>query len=283
VVDLAMTITENDVVYYIDVDFYNRKHYEVVYAKQYDENARYIVATVWKDGQEYHLPSNAVVHFACTKPDRTGVLNQCEIQNGKIIYRITDQTTIKYGRFKAEFRVYNQVLENNVTINRRLTSPSFFMDIDRSELDDDTVISTDEFNALTDAIANLGDITADVNDAISRADSATSGANTARDSANSAAQTALDAAGDVTASENYALQSQAWAIGVASISGSLTNNSKYYSEQSANSAQLASQYASIVYPNLYIDIATGELVCTGGENIVFTIDASGCLISEITV
>jgi hypothetical protein len=54
-------------------------------------------------------------------------------------------------------------------------------------------------------------------------------------------------------------------------------------ESAANSAAIAAEYSSIVYPNLYIDTSTGELMSVGGENITFSIDSSGNLISEVTI
>jgi hypothetical protein len=76
--------------------------------------------------------------------------------------------------------------------------------------------------------------------------------------------------------------SKRWAVGGV-ISGDDIDNSKYYSQQSANSAALAAEYSSIVYPNLYIDTSTGELMSVGGQNITFSIDASGNLISEVSI
>lgn len=61
------------------------------------------------------------------------------------------------------------------------------------------------------------------------------------------------------------------------------DNARYYSERSANYAIIAQEYSSIIYPTLHIDMNTGELVSVGGENINFTIDSAGNLISEVTV
>lgn len=54
-------------------------------------------------------------------------------------------------------------------------------------------------------------------------------------------------------------------------------------EDAANSAAMASEYSDIVYPNLYIDITTGILKSVGGENISFSLDLNGHLISEVTI
>jgi len=47
-------IKEDDIVYEIDVDFHSKKKMETVPTKQYDENSRWIVASVWKDRRLYY-------------------------------------------------------------------------------------------------------------------------------------------------------------------------------------------------------------------------------------
>lgn len=61
------------------------------------------------------------------------------------------------------------------------------------------------------------------------------------------------------------------------------NQSEEFAEQAANSAAIAAEYSDIIYPNLYIDTSTGELMSVGGDNITFSIDSSGNLISEVTI
>lgn len=61
------------------------------------------------------------------------------------------------------------------------------------------------------------------------------------------------------------------------------NQSEEFAEQAANSAAIAAEYSDLIYPNLYIDTDTGELMSIGGENISFSIDTNGYLISEVTI
>jgi hypothetical protein len=133
-------------------------------------------------------------------------------------------------------------------------------------------------NATSSTITATGLATTATNNAIN----ATQAAITATGNAENAAQAALDAAGDATASNNYSLQSKRWAIGTV-VPEDAEDNAKYYSEVAQNAAQTASEYSSIVYPNLSIDITTGMLSSLGGENISFSLDANGNLISEVTV
>lgn len=91
---------------------------------------------------------------------------------------------------------------------------------------------------------------------------------------------------DIMVQANIAIanadKSKRYAVGGVE-SGDLTDNAKYYSEQAANSAAIAAEYSYIIYPNLYIDTDTGELMSIGGENISFSIDTNGYLISEVTI
>jgi hypothetical protein len=145
---------DSDIIYEIDVDLHGITNMPTVYAKQYDENARYIVATVWNDGNVYTIPEGTTAIFACTKPDGKGVANPCTIENNKIIYEITLQTTIVHGSFGAEFRLFRTVMEDSITIQKAYSTPKFKMFIDKTALLDSTLMSTDEVNVLTGLINN---------------------------------------------------------------------------------------------------------------------------------
>jgi len=177
---------DEDIIYNIDVDFHSLRQMETVYSKQYDENTRWIVATVWKDGGIYTIPDGSLAYFACTKPKGLGIFNPCTIIDNKIHYEITLQTTIESGSFGAEFRLYRTETIGEVIKSKKLASPNFKMHIDKSALDDSTVISTNEFGVLTNAITMLGDLIIDANTAISNANTATTNANTATTNANNA-------------------------------------------------------------------------------------------------
>jgi hypothetical protein len=220
------------------------------------------------------IPTTEEVYFYFEKHDHTHGYIKATIEDDYFVVDLTNQVYAVEGKVKCNFQITSN--------SKWRTSPEFIIKVDENNIQD-SIESSNDFIAFQQALNKLGDITADVNTVISKANTAISNANTATGNANTATQKALYAAGDVTASNNYALQSKGWAIGDTSISGSSTNNSKYYSEQAANSAILASQYATIVYPNLYIDITTGELISSQGTNISFSIDSNGYLISDITI
>ena len=80
--------------------------------------------------------------------------------------------------------------------------------------------------------------------------------------------------------KDYATLSESWAIGgTGSRTGEDKNNSKYYSERSAeeaaaakNSAENAAKYAQITAPDFYLDIDTGRLYMKGGVGVDFKLE-----------
>ena len=80
--------------------------------------------------------------------------------------------------------------------------------------------------------------------------------------------------------KDYATLSESWAIGgTGSRTGEDKNNSKYYSERSAeeaaaakNSAENAAKYAQIAAPDFYLDIDTGRLYMKGGVGVDFKLE-----------
>lgn len=80
--------------------------------------------------------------------------------------------------------------------------------------------------------------------------------------------------------KNYATESKSWAIGgTGSRTDEDTNNSEYYSVQSATqaaaakrSAENAAKYSEIIAPDFYLDIDTGRLYMKAGVGIDFKLD-----------
>jgi hypothetical protein len=141
---------DKDIIYEIDIDFHNKTNLPIVYSKQYDADTRYIVATVYKDGQEYTIPTGAVPMFCTTKPSGFGVANtsNCTIDNNKILYKMSYQTTSEHGDFLAEFRLS---IPDGVKF-KELSSPRFKMFVEPSALSNDTIMSAEEFNVLSGLI-----------------------------------------------------------------------------------------------------------------------------------
>ena len=128
-----MTINyDEDIIYEIDVDIHNKNKFESVYTKQYDENSRWIIASLYDNGSEYTIPVNTIAYFSATKPDNTGIFNECQIVDNKILYPISLQTTIKDGKFDAEFRLYKTIDSGDgATTNKLLSTPKFIMHVEK--------------------------------------------------------------------------------------------------------------------------------------------------------
>jgi hypothetical protein len=157
-----ITIPEGSIVYDISLDLHDLITGQVVRAKQYDTRTRYIRATIFNDGDLYPITPDKLISFSATKPDGYGIDNSAGIDaDGKIIYMITDQTTAKDGVFDAEFRIYDTETISGITYSRRKTSFSFKMSVVKSALNDATVISSYEFNQLTELMGTVGDIVTD--------------------------------------------------------------------------------------------------------------------------
>lgn len=157
-----ITIPSDAIIYDIDLDLHERIQDQMVSAVQYDTRTRYIRATIYKNGELYPITADKIITFSATKPDNLGIDNQASIDSqGRIIYMMTEQTTAKHGTFNAEFRIYDTEVISGITYSRRKTVFSFKVFVAKSSLKDDTVISSNEFNVLTDLISTVGDIISD--------------------------------------------------------------------------------------------------------------------------
>ena len=90
----------------------------------------------------------------------------------------------------------------------------------------------------------------------------------------------LDAQSAASESLTYSQDSKCWAVG--GQPAFAENNSKYYCLEAQNAAQLAQEAAGMVYPELTIDTATGQLTATT-SSLILTIDEAGHLHSERSV
>lgn len=179
-----ITIPNDSIIYEIDLDLYKKTDNDTVKAIQYDKNKRYIVATIWNNGIQYPLTENHTIEFRTTKPSGFGVDNTCDIdEQGRIVYQITEQTTIESGLFKAEFKISDE--DGNIR-------PFLFnIFVEKSALQNDTVVSTPEVNILdnliqdaTTAITNMNGLSEEVREAINDADEAISNTNSSANYAN---------------------------------------------------------------------------------------------------
>ncbi len=164
-----------------------------ILAKQGDSNTRYIEITPLNCGQPYKIEEGVTPRLGLTKPDGHIVLNDQKLQDGIILVELTEQCLAVAGIAVAEIELYKG--------EELLSSQIFYIDISAKAYNPDAPISSDEFNALTEAFAKVDAAASSANEAVEKAETATENANKAKDgalaattAANNAAENANDAA-----------------------------------------------------------------------------------------
>lgn len=180
-----ITIPNGSLINDIDIFINKQTKLPAVNVRQYDTGKRYIRATVWNETDQDIMLSTDTIVFSATKPDGNPLFLTSGIDaEGRIIFEITQNVTASYGIFNAEFRIYNNKVVDAVNVSTLKTSYDVRMIVTKSNTQEDAIISTPEFSALTDAVALVGDLINDMNDAISRANTAIEDANEATESIN---------------------------------------------------------------------------------------------------
>lgn len=114
-----------------------------VFAKQYDQESRFVEVTPLNLGQPYTLEEGVTARLQVTKADSTQVINDATITNGKIYAELTAQALAAEGVAVAEIALYK-----NASL---LTSQSFYIEVKSSAYDLDKVQSSDEYKSLIEA------------------------------------------------------------------------------------------------------------------------------------
>lgn len=205
---MALEIIKN-----IDVDFYN-KEYILINAKQYDANSRVISITCYNQGELMRLSdSQHSAYVRYRKADGHPVLNSCRISNrGQVLVELTEQMLAANGVCYVDLVIINK---GDALVN---TDTGEILAID-----DSSILSTMAFyvNAY-EAAYSYSEVESSpeyegLNDLMQRAEA------------------------DY---REVMLTSKSWAVGNTGIrDGENTDNSKYYSEQSSNSASSSSASA----------------------------------------
>lgn len=92
----------------------------------------------------------------------------------------------------------------------------------------------------------------------------------------------LDAQAAADAAANYNVSAESWAHGgTGARPGEETDNSKYYSEIARQEAEKAESYATITFPEFFMDFVDGHLYCDQGKNVEFFVDENNHVIVEV--
>lgn len=140
------------VISYINVDLIEPSSPPRVYAKQYDEDGRWIYATITQNGAEYDIPSGAYAVFAAAKPDGTYAIYDSNEQNDVAVFisgsvvqvQLTSAVLNVAGTTLAQISLYSANAE-------KITTFTFVIEVSASVVDGDSV-PEDYINVLTGLI-----------------------------------------------------------------------------------------------------------------------------------
>lgn len=129
----------------INLDFGKKGFPVKVWAKQGDQETRFVEITPLDNDQAYTLEAGITARFQATKPDGTTIFDNCTISAGKIIAELTAQTLAVYGIVRAEIGLYKGT--------ELLSSAVFYIEVDELAYDPNAPASSPEYNALVEALA----------------------------------------------------------------------------------------------------------------------------------
>ena len=130
----------------ISIDF-NQKGYKTINAKQYDKETRHVVVRCTDNGMFVPLDNTVYANSRTMTADGRALLDPATIQDdGTILLELDDTLLAAPGRAVMQIDIYQNEIE------KRLTTMSFFINVEPSVYGDDTIMASDEFNALTELI-----------------------------------------------------------------------------------------------------------------------------------
>lgn len=134
------------------VDQANNNNFFTINTVQGDgHEARYAEFSITNNGYPYEIPSGARVIVKGTKPDGTGIENDCEVIDTDMIrFEITAQMSavIGIGTYNISFLTDGE--EETV-----ISSFPFYINVTSDTQDPDTVISSDEYQGLVNLMADF--------------------------------------------------------------------------------------------------------------------------------
>ena len=121
-----------------------------VFAKQGDQESRFVEIVPLNGGLPYTLEAGIDAKIGATKPDGTTVLNNCTISDGKIYAPLTAQTLAAFGIVKAEIGLFQN--------DSLLSSQVFYVNVRQSAYDPNVPLSSNEFAALVEAFYEVNNL-----------------------------------------------------------------------------------------------------------------------------
>lgn len=134
----------------IKIDLVEKGVQPIVYAKQNDSQTRFIAASLFANGHPFSVPDGVVAMFRAGKPDGTACFYDSNetgtpaitIEGNLVTVELAEQVLTAPGNVQAEINFYTSGGE-------KLTSFSFAIQVEKSVLTDQEIVSSDYYNVLT--------------------------------------------------------------------------------------------------------------------------------------
>ena len=197
-----------------------KETYAEVKVNQNDANSRVIRATIQDNGKTMTLADTLSAVLRYTKKDGNGVEAEATITDGKVEVDLKEGMLSAPGNTPATITLY----ENGQVLSTMV----FYLIIDRSPLQDNTIVSSSEYSALDKEHKMLQD---ELKNAEQMVESATQSAGTATEKAAEAAASAASAATAEGTATEKAAEATTSADSAKNYAEGVTDSAKYYYEQ----------------------------------------------------
>lgn len=114
------------------------------------ESGHRLEVCLTEEGIVYDISGDCYAMFVAGKSDGTQIFDTCTIENNVLCYEFGEQVTACPGKTDCEIRLYG---ENGLL----LIAPKFSMFVEDAVLDEERVISSSDYSALTNLIRNVRD------------------------------------------------------------------------------------------------------------------------------
>lgn len=116
----------------------------VVNASQYDKTSRTIKFHIYNGTSLFSIPTDATISVRGTKPDKTGFAYNCSFGSTSAWFSIQQQMTVLSGKVPCELRIARG--------SKLIGTANFILDVEKSALADDTIISETDIPLLEEAV-----------------------------------------------------------------------------------------------------------------------------------
>lgn len=157
----------------INIDLIEKSVKPLIYAKQNDSQTRFIAASLFANGHPFNVPDGVVAMFRAGKPDGTACFYDSNetgtpaitIEGNLVTVELAEQVLTAPGNVQAEINFYTAGGE-------KLTSFSFAIQVEKSVLTDQEIVSSNYYNVLTEQVKAAQDAAKIAQDSVSQVDQA---------------------------------------------------------------------------------------------------------------